>query len=50
MKTSIALRFASLLASLVITAVLFDSVAQLGHTAPDGQIQVAQANAPVTLR
>ena len=50
MKQSIAFRFASLFASAVITAVLFESVAQLGHAAPDGQIQVAQVNASVTLR
>ena len=50
MKKSISFRFASLFASAVITAVLFEAVAQLGHAAPDGQIQVAQVNASVTLR
>ena len=50
MKKSIAFRFASLFASVVINAVLLEAVAQLGRPAPEGQIQVAQVNASVTLR
>ena len=50
MKQSLTLRFAALLVSVAITAVLFESVAQLGYPAPNGQIEVAETSASATPR
>ena len=50
MKQSLSFRLAALLASVVITALVFESVAELGHPVADGQVQVAQAAASSTLR
>lgn len=41
MKQSLAFRLAILFVSVVITGVLFESVAEIGHPASDNQIQVA---------
>ena len=43
MKQSLTLRLVSLAASVIVTAVLFESVAQLGHPAADGRPAVAVA-------
>lgn len=50
MKQSITFRFAALFVSVVFTAVLFESVAQLGYPAPDGRFQVAQTSVSATPR
>ncbi len=46
MKQSITFRFVSLAASVLVTAVLFESVARLGHPAADGSPAVAVATSP----
>lgn len=46
MKQSITFRLVSLAASVIVTAVLFESVAQLGHSADDGRPAVALATSP----
>ena len=43
MKQSLSFRLAALLASVVITSVLFESVAQLGHSAHEAGAAVASA-------
>lgn len=43
MKQSLTIRLAALFVSVVITAVLFEQVAELGHPALCGQSQVALA-------
>ena len=48
MKQSLAFRLAILFVSVVITAVLFESVAELGYPASDSEIQVAQATVSAT--
>ena len=45
MKQSISFRLVSLAASVFVTAVWFESVAQLGHAAPEGSPAVAVTTA-----
>lgn len=50
MKQSLSTRLIALFCAVVISSVLLESVAELGHPASSSEVQVAQAEAPTIVQ